>query len=256
MKGNEKMYDSKISSNLLFHFTKSIDDLISILENGFWPKTANEDISFMLPNYERAIVGIPMVCFTDIPIELTEEHRKQYGEYGIGLKKEWGINKGLNPICYIIKNSEMYDAFNHLQWVTQQNALKLDNGNKYGENTLSTMVAVMNFAGHLKEYSDDPKLNSKPFYDEREWRYLPPFKDEEESIDGVCNRLFDGNENDKSEREKLNQHMKQKYTLKFTPDDVDKIVLPNTEKQRFKQIFNSSNLNDIESYVQKIITVK
>lgn len=189
-----------ISSNLLFHFTKSADVLISILENGFWPMTAKEDISFMMPNYEKVEVGIPMVCFTDVPIELTNEHRKQYGEYGIGLKKEWGIKKGLNPICYIIKNSEMYNAYNHLQWIIQQNALKLDNGNKYGKNTLFTMDAVMNFAGHLKEYSDDPDLNSKPFYDEREWRYLPPFKDEEENIDGYCNRLFDGRENDKDEK--------------------------------------------------------
>ena len=63
------MYDSVISSNLLFHFTKIADILISILENGFWPMTANEDISFMMPNDEDVIVGIPMVCFTDIPIE-------------------------------------------------------------------------------------------------------------------------------------------------------------------------------------------
>lgn len=250
------MYDSMISSNLLFHFTKSADVLISILKNGFWPMTANEDISFMMPNYERAIVGIPMVCFTDIPFELTEEHRKQYGEYGIGLKKEWGINKGLNPICYIIKDSEMYNAYNHLQWVIQQNALKLDNGKKDGENTLFTMDAVMNFAGHLKEYSDDPELNSKPFYDEREWRYLPPFKDEEENIDGYCNRLFDGAETNEREKEKLNQHMKQKYTLEFTVDDIDKIVLPDIEIQRFIQMLYKSKLNNVELYIQKFGSIK
>lgn len=250
------MYDSMISSNLLFHFTKSTDALISILENGFWPMTANEDISFMMPNYKRAIVGIPMVCFTDIPIELTGEHRKQYGEYGIGLKKEWGINNGLNPICYIIKNSEMYNAYNHLQWIIQQNALKLDNGKKDGENTLFTMDAVMNFAGHMKEYTDDSALNSKPFYDEREWRYLPPFKDEGENIDGYCNRLVNGKEKNNREREKLNRHMRQKYTLKFTIDDIDKIVLPVRKEQEVIQILYSSKLNDVESYIQKIISIK
>ena len=249
------MFDSVISSNLLFHFTKSIDVLISILENGFWPMTANEDISFMMPKYEKAIVGIPMVCFTDIPIELTKEHRKQYGEYGIGLKKEWGISKGLNPICYIIKNSEMYKAYNHLQWIIQQNALKLDNGKKDRENILVTMNAVMNFAGHLKEYSADPTLNSKPFYDEREWRYLPPFKDEGENIDGYCNRLVNGRENDNREREKLNSHMRQKYTLEFEEADVAKIVIPNMEEQIFIEGLYNSGLNNVESYIQKIQSI-
>jgi Protein of unknown function (DUF2743). len=214
---------------------------------------AKEDISFMMPNYKKAEVGIPMVCFTDIPIELTKEHRRQYGEYGIGLKKEWGINKGLNPICYIIKDSEMYNAYNYLQWIIQQNAFKLDNGKKDGENTLITMNAVMDFAGHLKEYSDDPELNSKPFYDEREWRYLPPFKDEEESIYGYCNRLFDGAEADEREKEKLNQHMKQKYTLEFTVDDVDKIVLPHGETESLIRLLYSSKLSDVELYIKKLL---
>lgn len=42
------MYQSKISSNFLFHFTKSAEIIISILENGFYPRVAIEDISFMI----------------------------------------------------------------------------------------------------------------------------------------------------------------------------------------------------------------
>lgn len=143
----------------------------------------------------------------------------------------------------------MYNAYNHLQYIIQQNALKLDNGKKDGENTLFTMDAVMNFAGHMKEYSADSTLNSKPFYDEREWRYLSPFKDEEENIDGYCNRLFNGSENDNREREKLNRHMQQKYTLKFTIDDIDKIVLPYREEREVIQILYNSKLNDVEPYI-------
>jgi len=225
------MYNSKISSNLLYHFTSDIEVLISILENGFWPMTAIEDISFMMPKYEKARVGIPMVCFTDIPIELADEHRKVYGLFGIGMKKEWGIKNGLNPISYMLKGSEIYNAYNHLQWVAQQNALKLDatNKDKDKHKTLEMMVAFMNYAGFIKEYSHDVTLNSKPFYDEREWRYLPPFRDPGVGIDGYCNRLLPNIVDSKEEKDKLNKHMIQKYTLKFQPDDVENIIVPNQD---------------------------
>ena len=223
------MYSSKISSNLLYHFTNNIDILISILENGFWPMTAIEDISFMMPKYEEARVGIPMVCFTDIPIELADEHRNEYGKFGLGMKKEWGIKNGLNPICYMLKGSEIYNAYNHLQWVAQQNALKLDAGNKEGPKTFEMMDAFMNYAGFIKEYSHDVTLNSKPFYDEREWRYLPPFKDAGVRIDGYCNRLMPQVVDNRQEKDKLNNHMKQKYTLEFAFDDLETIVVPDQE---------------------------
>lgn len=223
------MYNSKISSNLLYHFTSSIKILLSILENGFWPMTAIEDISFMMPNYEEIRVGIPMVCFTDIPIELAGAHRKEYGLFGLGMKKEWGIKNGLNPIGYMIKGSEIYNAYNHLQWIAQQNALKLDDGYKCGPKTLEMLNAVMNYAGFLKEYSRDMNLNSKPFYDEREWRYLPPFSDTDVEIGGYCNRLMPETVDSEQEKQKLNNHMIRRYTLKFTPDDLETIIVPDSQ---------------------------
>jgi len=223
------MYSSKISSNLLYHFTSTIDTLISILKIGFWPRTAIEDISFMLPNYKEARVGIPMVCFTDIPIELADEHRKEYGPYGLGMKKEWGIRNGLNPIGYMIKGSEIYNAYNHLQWIAQQNALKLDAGNKNGPKTFEMLDAVMNYAGFLKEYNHDITLNSKPFYDEREWRYLPPFRNADAEIGGYCNRLMPEIVDSKKEKEDLDKYMKQKYMLKFALDDLKTIVVPDNQ---------------------------
>lgn len=30
-----------------------------------------------------------MVCFTDTPIELADEHRKEYGPFGFGMKNGW-----------------------------------------------------------------------------------------------------------------------------------------------------------------------
>ena len=75
-----------------------------------------------------------------------------------------------------------------MQEIAIQNAQKLDKGNEDNTSKIfEMMVAFMNYAGFLKEYSSDNSLDSKPYYDEREWRYLPPFKDEGVDIDGNCN---------------------------------------------------------------------
>ena len=245
------MYNSNISSNLLYHFTKDSDILVSIIKNGFWPMTAIEDISFMLPKYKEARIGIPMVCFTDIPIDLIDEHMKEYGSFGIGMKKEWGIKNGLNPVSYVLKDSEFYNSFNHLQYIAVHNASELDKGKKEMQKTLEMMIAFMNYAGFLKEYSSDKSLNSKPYYDEREWRYLPPFADENANIKGYCNRLMPDDVDNQEEKEKLNKHMRQRYTLKFGPDDVEKIIVPDeVEASLLRHKFEKS----YELYRNKICT--
>lgn len=223
------MYNSKVSAAYLYHFTKDIDTVISILSNGFYPRTAIEDVSFMMPNLndDDAKVGIPMVCFTDIPIELADTHRKTYGRYGIGMKKEWGIRNGLNPINYIVKGSAEYMAFNHLQNVIVNNTLELVGGERDHPKMVKLMEAVMNFSGFLKEYSSKLDLDEKPYYDEREWRYLPPFIDEHEKKS--CNRLRPNQVKEEGEITALNSHMKELYTLKMKVDDIGEIILPNME---------------------------
>ena len=64
------MYNNSDSS--IYHFTKNIESLISILDNGFYPHICEEDMSIVLPNYDKMTVGIPMVCFTDIPLVQSE----------------------------------------------------------------------------------------------------------------------------------------------------------------------------------------
>ena len=34
-----------------------------------------------------------------------KNHIENYGGYAIGLSKEWGVSKGINPVAYSIKNS-------------------------------------------------------------------------------------------------------------------------------------------------------
>lgn len=46
--------------------------------------------------------------------------------------------------------------------------------------------------------------------------------------------------------------MRQRYTLEFTADDIDMIVLPDDETANFVSHLYSSKLNDAELYIKKL----
>lgn len=209
------MYKGKISSYSLWHFTKSIDIILSIVKNGFYPRTAKEDMNFLMKKYEHAYIGTPMVCFTDIPMDHLDEHTKQYGQYGIGMNKEWGIKKGLNPILYIVDDSNLNNSILKLQWNIIQNS-------KNDVNQLNEITNVFwGMAGYFKRYMESE--STKPYYDEREWRYLTPFSEGEYTY-----RLI-GDELTNERIEKLNLEVQNKFPLKFSLSDIDSIVIPDDE---------------------------
>ena len=111
-----------IKSNSLFHFTPKEEYLLDILENGFWPRYCFEDIEWLIPkdlknelekqeedNFLETLtkeliksnissIAYPMSCFCDIPLSKITAHTDFYGSFGLGMTKEWGIRKRLNPI--------------------------------------------------------------------------------------------------------------------------------------------------------------
>ncbi|HHD63799.1 MAG TPA: hypothetical protein ENK96_05420 [Desulfobulbaceae bacterium] len=101
-----------ISTNTVFHFTKSIDCLESILTNDFYPQLCIEDIFGPLAGELEAEKAIPMVCFCDIPLSQIKKHIKNYGEYAIGLSKEWAIRNKINPVLYTFSNSNFSNNLN------------------------------------------------------------------------------------------------------------------------------------------------
>lgn len=105
---------SIISANTLFHFTKTQKILINILKTGFRPAYSAEfgpSVDDKMETHE-----IPMICFCDLPMSSLHKHigldgKDGYGEYGLGMSKEWGKVKLLNPVNYFTKESH---AFNEL----------------------------------------------------------------------------------------------------------------------------------------------
>lgn len=225
------MFESELSSGYLFHFTKSLDVLISIIKNGFYPRCAVEDVHFAMPNLskEQSKMGIPMVCFCDMPLNLSTIHRSQYGKYGIALSKEWGIEKGIAPVHYVIENSSENKSFIKLERFVHsiicdyKEVCKKANIPFYEEKINEDLINIMfDYIGNLKFYSENN--DSKPYYDEREWRYLVPFYDGNDQK--VSNRLLYDDLNDEARKKKFNDEMAKRYKITFEISDISQIILP------------------------------
>lgn len=100
---------STLSANTLFHFTRNKENLISILKSYFYPRYCLEEFYF-IPKIKTKW-ALPMVCFCDIPLSQIKNHTLKYGEYAIGLTKEWAQIKGITPVLYIPKDSPIIKNF-------------------------------------------------------------------------------------------------------------------------------------------------
>jgi len=100
-----------LSSNSIIHLTKSKKQLEEILNIGLRPHYCTETLSIDGDIYELCV---PMVSFCDIPLSKIKDHIGKYGEYGIGLTKEWAIKNKLNPVVYIEAGSNFSESIHRI----------------------------------------------------------------------------------------------------------------------------------------------
>ena len=219
-----------IKSNVLTHFTNSIDNLENILTNNFIPKLCLEDYEYLL-NKEYKMF-IPMVCFCDIPLHLIHTHINDYGSYGLGLSKKWGIKNKLNPVIYLEKESILSESIGEI----------LDN---LPENTNTNILTnFWKIFCLLKPYQGINKLlKNKVFYEENEWRYIPQKMHviEGDSIFGLT--LL----KEEAKEESLNKinTILSKQPLIFEPEDIQYIFIDN-ERERKSIIELIKNIKSIK----------
>jgi hypothetical protein len=202
-----------LSANTLIHFTKSKDDLKGILEDNFKIYFCRESIILE----KNVIVYIaPMVSFCDIPLSNIKVHISRYGNYGIGMTKEWGIRNGLNPVLYMVPGSNLSKsyrkAYNHFM-----NAGKIS-ANSYTDEQKS----FADVSRHIKNYEGELTRNGTTtnyrFSDEREWRYAPP--------DSILPYLFVGEiyYSNPVNKAALNAKI-ESLRLTFEPNDIKYIII-------------------------------
>lgn len=214
-----------ISSNSVIHFTDDKEFLKGILESGFKINFCRESV--VLKEITQAKY-IPMVSFCDIPMAQAIQHMDKYGHYGIGMTKRWAVEHKLNPVVYMSKGSTVSENFrtavNH--FIKMKVNSQIDEDAKQG--LLDMVRYIKNYEGDL--YRKGVKQNGiYRFYDEREWRYVPPIKEFLPML------LAESEYNNTESRHEMDEQIG-KIKLEFHADDIKYIILKNeTEIHEFVQ---------------------
>lgn len=240
-----------LSSNTLIHFTGTKDSLRKILEENFRIYNCKESVVL---GGTLSEFYVPMVSFCDIPLSEVKEHISKYGSYGIGMTKEWGKRRGLNPVLYVAQTSTLSASY-RTAW---RHFTKMDDDDTDIDQWSDEQRAIADVLRYIKNYEGDLKRKGTTvldyrFSDEREWRYVPAYNESCEMILGAP--YYEVPENRKDADAKL-EHLR----LEFEPNDIKYIIIDNDAEigefidhlRRAKG--KTYSLHDIERLTTRILT--
>ena len=203
------------------------------------------------PDLEK---GIPMVCFCDIPLSKVNKHNEMYGNYAIGLSKEWAIKNKINPVIYTYNNSALanniFELFNKI----------------FNKNDKDLLMSFDSLFQYIKPYSGTFKKGGEifenvRFYDEREWRYVPKLFDDMSSwLKKKEDKSLE--ESIKIINETLLETSYEKGKLKFDANDIKYIIVKKESDihdiiQFFKNLKSKKySMSEIEILMTKIISLE
>lgn len=248
----QKMSLPRIHSRTLFHFTNQAG-LIGILQSNFRTSFSRERMR--LEDGRNWDYLVPMICFCDIPLHLVSDHINQYGQYGLGLSREWAINSRLNPVFYYQTDSLLFREFDSMMEIQHKDVADIRNEKMLIESTRNVYLKNRYILEYYKPwFGYDFKVEKERFfYDEREWRYVPIAEDRFESI----------HNNDEDFIAKREEHYSRLKVpnLVFELKDINYIVLHReTERyeivQLIRDIKDKFSYRDVETLTSKIITVE
>lgn len=243
---------AKISSRSMFHFT-SKDGFVGILKSCFYPRYSKEGLP--LANGKFWNYWIPMVSFCDIPLHLVSDHIVEYGKYGIGLNRDWVIKSKLNPVLYYEKSSELFRIWDQLMTQLEEDNRNLEEQSILVDSLFNFYLQNRYIFQYFKPYiGHDYKIDKeKVFYNEREWRYVPPLN---LPIDLIRDDDDEFIANKEEENEKL-----EAYGLSFSPSDINYILIAEESErydviQQIRRIKDKFSYKEVECLVSKIITTE
>lgn len=286
---------NNLSANTLFHFTGNITNLQNILKQGFKVQFSQESFDSLLEpiNNEKQEVLLPMICFCDIPLSNIKEHTLKYGNYGLGLAKDWGVNHGLSPVIYshpkaetakIISNirkelTKLFDIeeneysklnqpiFKNLT-DEQINLLKINNLYylfEQNENNKELFSSVGEYIKYIKPYSgvgysNGKKIDEIIFYNEKEWRYVPSrenlFSNGQKDSYSVKIDRFE------ARRRAINMNIGKTLKLQFEPNEIKYLIVKSEDDipimiEYLRSIFNNSEEQiELMKLFSKIISIE
>jgi len=174
-------------------------------------------------------MAIPMVSFCDIPLSQVKDHIQQYGRYALGLTKEWAKSRGISPVLYsypdsltskaifgIFRNLPILEDIQGLQGLTEAQA-----------NLLYFFLYIKRYEGHI--YRNGAYLpENVRFYDEREWRFVPPI---DVLSNGQVNAYLTKADFDNDNiRNAANQTIADKVRLSFRPKYIRYVIVSSEDE--------------------------
>ncbi len=219
---------------ILFHFCDKTS-LLNILNSTFKISYAREKI---IGKTQTREIGVPMVSFCDLRLSEISSHMSKYGNYGIGLTKDWANRNGLNPVLYISKYSPFTDGLisglngvhAHIRRFKSTDPLANDFSNIH-----NVYRYIKNYEAplHKKGYK---KIEKYRFADEREWRYVPPLEDKR-----VVPFVSQNQIRTAQQKSDLNRDI-ENVRLHFQPEDIRYLIVESE--------------NEISEIIQHFVTVK
>jgi HD superfamily phosphohydrolase len=195
--------------------------LKGILTHNFQVKYCRENIHSNLKTFD---ILIPMVSFCDIPFSQLTNHINSYGNYGIGLKKNWAEKQGLNPVLYLEKNSILAgNICSHLFEYLKGDKKTVQDFSEDERYMLDFMRYIKNYQSDLNRIGKKTVPNYR-FSDEREWRFVLPPSTEHLLYGNVSKELKENDANISRAKELLNEKIANQK-LKFTPEDINYIII-------------------------------
>lgn len=182
----------------IFHYTKTIDALRGILDNGFQPSYCREQIGELL-------YLIPMVSFCNLSIKDVDLYMR-YGDYGIGMSVEWALRNRISPVIYVHENSPFNNLHTNVNkilfWDMVEKQMErftkiIDEAVEKGEKPDTTfgvvkekdtalLAEVNRLTVPLLQFYKNWKVAYREIeivtYQEREWRYIPELTDEKKIV--------------------------------------------------------------------------
>ena len=203
--------------SILFHFTTK-QNLYDILNNTFKVSYARERI---LGGNRTKEFAVPMVSFSDLRLSELKDNIGTYGKFGIGMAKDWAIDKGLNPVMYASKNSLFTENFmKGIEDFFRLISLFVDTTSRYEtayNNTINTLRYIKNYKGDLIR----PNRKTIPNYvfaNEREWRFVPPISE------SVLSFIPIEKIKTSSQKSRFNEKVSH-IKLHFQPDDIKYLIV-------------------------------
>lgn len=235
-------------SHTLFHFTDSVDTLLSILTTGFWPRYCAED--FRWYNEALEYISYPIVSFCDIPLTRINEHTDFYGKFGLGISREWAISEGINPVIYLTENSAL--RYSLLQLAQPKKFVPPPNLDLYTDHFFEILSLIKPISGKMPT-SKGGEIE-KDFCLESEWRFSPKLPKSKK-----CIPIQKHN----SEKKTLDDYTFEKCMLRFPLSAVNYLIVERnqdaielSEQLNSLELITGESKEDIDSLKVRIISLE